>query len=132
MFPAISLLCENQQITTIPIDQIKKRTPEIKNLIKEYQQQQNNVEGRELKQAKNDLLKQNEEMMSDFFMQFEQQTNASDVVEVETKRENKKEKKVKQLATKKTKKETKPKTTKATKKKEEKKNNKENKTKAKK
>jgi hypothetical protein len=30
-------------LTTIPIDQIKTRTPEIENLIKEYQQQNNNT-----------------------------------------------------------------------------------------
>jgi hypothetical protein len=42
LFPAICLARKNQQITTIPIDQIKTRTPEIENLIKEYQQQQNN------------------------------------------------------------------------------------------
>ncbi len=41
LFPAISLCWIDQQITTIPIDQIKTRTPEIENLIKEYQEQQN-------------------------------------------------------------------------------------------
>jgi hypothetical protein len=41
LFPAISLYYPNQQITTIPIDQIKTRTPEIDELIKEYQEQQN-------------------------------------------------------------------------------------------
>jgi hypothetical protein len=112
-FPAICLSRIDQQITTIPIDEIKTRTPEID----EHQRQ------RAVKQARSDLLKQNEQMMYDFFKQFEQQTNASDVVEVETKKENTKEKKTKQIATKKTKKETKPKTTKATKKKEEKNNN---------
>jgi hypothetical protein len=135
LFPAIVLGDKDQQITTIPIDQIKTRTPEIEDLIKEYQQQQkNNHPIDEVKQARNDLLKQNEEMMYNFFNQLEQQTKASDVVEVEveTKKENAKEKKVKQVATKKTKKETKPKTTKATKKKEETKNNKEKKAKAKK
>ncbi len=128
LFPAICLYTVGQQITTIPIDQIKTRTPEIENLIKEYQQQQNRLLREiELNEERN---KQNEEMMSDFFKQFEQQVNVSNVVE--TKRENKKEKKVKQVATKKTKKETKPKTTKATKKKEETKNSKkEKKTKAK-
>jgi hypothetical protein len=40
-FPAISLYDKNQQVTTIPIEEIKTRTPEIENLIKEYQQQQN-------------------------------------------------------------------------------------------
>jgi hypothetical protein len=40
LFPAISLCWKNQQITAIPIDQIKTRTPEIENLIKEYQEQQ--------------------------------------------------------------------------------------------
>jgi hypothetical protein len=39
LFPAICLCNKNQQITTIPIDRIKTRTPEIENLIKEYQQQ---------------------------------------------------------------------------------------------
>jgi hypothetical protein len=132
LFPAICLCERNQQVTTIPIDQIKTRTPEIENLIKEYQQQRkNHISIEEVKQARHGLLKQNEQMMSDFFKQFEQQVNASDVVEVATKKENKKEKKVKQVATKKTKKEPKPKTTKATKKKEETKNNKkEQKTKA--
>jgi hypothetical protein len=42
LFPAICLSDKNQQITTIPIDQIKIRTPEIENLIKEYQQQSKN------------------------------------------------------------------------------------------
>jgi hypothetical protein len=41
LFPAICLSRCNQQITTIPIDEIKTRTPEIENLIKEYQQQNN-------------------------------------------------------------------------------------------
>ncbi len=41
LFSAIALSWKNQQVTTIPIDQIKTRTPEIENLIKEYQQQQN-------------------------------------------------------------------------------------------
>jgi hypothetical protein len=133
VFPAICFREKNQRIATIPIEQTKNRTPEIKNLIKEYQQQQhNNVEGGEVKQARNKLLKQNEEMMSDFFKQFEQQANVSDVVEVETKKENTKEKEVKQVVTKKAKKETKPKTTKATKKKEIPKNNEEKKTKVKK
>jgi hypothetical protein len=40
LFPAICLFHKDQQITTIPIDQIKTRTPEIENLIKEYQEQQ--------------------------------------------------------------------------------------------
>jgi hypothetical protein len=35
LFPAICLREKNQQITTIPIDQIKTRTPEIDNLIHE-------------------------------------------------------------------------------------------------
>ncbi len=39
LFPAICL-GEKNQVTTIPIDQIKTRTPEIENFIKEYQQQQ--------------------------------------------------------------------------------------------
>jgi hypothetical protein len=39
LFPAISLFWKNQQVTTIPIDQIKTRTPEIDELIKEYHQQ---------------------------------------------------------------------------------------------
>ena len=42
MFPAICFYEKNQQVTTIPIDEIKTRTPEIENLIKEYQQQRNN------------------------------------------------------------------------------------------
>jgi hypothetical protein len=122
LFPAICLSDKNQQVTTIPIDQIEIRTPEIENLIQEYQEQRKNKKIiEELKLARSKLLAQNEKMMSDFFNQFEQQANASDVIEVEieTKKENEKEKKVKQVATKKTKKETKPKTTKATKKKEE-------------
>jgi hypothetical protein len=134
LFPAIVLWEKNQQITTIPIDQMTKRTPEIENLTKEYQQHpKNHIYIDEVKHARNKLLKQNEEMMSDFFKQFEQQAEVSDVVEAETKKENAKEKKVKQVATKKTKKETKPNTTKVTKKKEETKNSKkEKKTKAKK
>jgi hypothetical protein len=42
LFPAIVLGSSAQQITTIPIDGIKIRTPEIENLIKEYQQQNSN------------------------------------------------------------------------------------------
>ncbi len=42
LFPAICLRDRNQQVTTIPIDEIKTRTPEIENLIKEYRKQQNN------------------------------------------------------------------------------------------
>jgi hypothetical protein len=38
LFPTIILGNPKQQLTTIPIDQIKTRTPEIENLIKEYQQ----------------------------------------------------------------------------------------------
>ncbi len=38
LFPAICLLYKTQQVTTVPIDQIEIRTPEIENLIKEYQQ----------------------------------------------------------------------------------------------
>jgi hypothetical protein len=41
LFPAISLYFRDQQITTITIDQLKIRTPEIENLINEYQEQQN-------------------------------------------------------------------------------------------
>jgi hypothetical protein len=150
VFPAICLYDRNQQVTTIPVEQTKARTPEIEKLIMECQGQQNDlpVEAqnilREIKlteernkqneQAKNDLLKQNEQMMYDFFKQFEQQQakENDDEVRVETKKENKKEKKTEQVATKKSKKETKPKTTKATKKKEETKNSKEKKTKARK
>ncbi len=43
MFPAICFYDKNQQITTIPIDQIKTRTPEIENLIKEHQQNKNQI-----------------------------------------------------------------------------------------
>jgi hypothetical protein len=149
LFPAICLYLVGQQVTTIPVEQTKARTPEIKKFIMECQGLQNDlpVEAqnilREIKlteernkqneQARKDLLKQNEETMMNFFKQFEQQQQAKeneDEVRVETKKENTKEKKVKQVATKKTKKETKPKTKKATKKKEEPK--KEKKTKAKK
>jgi hypothetical protein len=42
VFPAICLMDKNQQVTTIPIDQIKTRTPEIERLTKEDQHQQNN------------------------------------------------------------------------------------------
>ncbi len=42
LFPTIILGNPKQQVTTIPIDQIKTRTPEIENLIKEYQQKNNN------------------------------------------------------------------------------------------
>ena len=42
LFPAICLNYPSQQVTTIPIDQIKTRTPEIENFIKEYQQQNQN------------------------------------------------------------------------------------------
>jgi hypothetical protein len=40
LFPAICLNRQNQKVTTIPIDEITKRTPEIEELIKEYQEQQ--------------------------------------------------------------------------------------------
>ncbi len=40
LYPAICLGSENQQITTIPIDQLKIRTPKTDELIKEYHQQQ--------------------------------------------------------------------------------------------
>jgi hypothetical protein len=40
LFPSICLYDRNLQVETIPIDQIKTRTPEIENLIKEYQEQQ--------------------------------------------------------------------------------------------
>ncbi len=40
LFPAIVLGSRGQQVTTIPLDQLKTRTPEIEELIKEYQQQQ--------------------------------------------------------------------------------------------
>jgi hypothetical protein len=40
LFPAICLYDINPEVTTIPIDQIKKRTPEIENLTKQYQEQQ--------------------------------------------------------------------------------------------
>ena len=60
LFPAVVLSERNQQITTIPIDQIKKRTLDINQFIKEYQQQ------RKINNDRNDLLNQNEKMMSDF------------------------------------------------------------------
>ncbi len=53
LFPAICLFYKNQQVTTLPIDQIKIRTPETKNLIKEYQQQN---------QTSNSFLQQHEEL----------------------------------------------------------------------
>jgi hypothetical protein len=39
LFPAICLKYKDQRITTIPIDQLKTRTPDIENLIKEYEEQ---------------------------------------------------------------------------------------------
>jgi hypothetical protein len=42
--PAISQYWKNQRITTIPIDEIKTRTPEIDELIEEYQEQQNPIQ----------------------------------------------------------------------------------------
>jgi hypothetical protein len=42
VYPAICMYSKDQQVTTIPIDEIKERTLEIENLIKEYQQQQKN------------------------------------------------------------------------------------------
>ena len=39
LFAAISLVGKDQRIVTIPIDQLKTRTPEINDLVKEYQQQ---------------------------------------------------------------------------------------------
>ncbi len=45
MFPAICLWDKNQQqVTTIPIHEIKTRTPEIENLIKEYREEQKEAE----------------------------------------------------------------------------------------
>jgi hypothetical protein len=44
LFPAFCLAYDNQQITAIPIEQIKIRTPEIEELIKEHQQQQNPIQ----------------------------------------------------------------------------------------
>ncbi len=139
MFPVIIIGNPNQQITTIPIDQIETRTAEIENLIKEYQQQQNRVLREiELTEERNDFFNQLEQQQVNASDEVEVETKKenkkqkkmkqvlcggnSSLVEVETKKENKKEKNVKQVATKKTKKETKPKTTKATKKKEETKN----------
>ena len=43
LFPAICLYWKDQQVTTITIDQIKIRTPEIEELIKESQEQNNNI-----------------------------------------------------------------------------------------
>jgi hypothetical protein len=114
LFPAICPYDANQQVTTIPIDQIKKRTPEIENLIKEYQEQQKETEAltsvrpvavvpsiasepnnadqiisqlrqrideerqkqignleEQLKQTRNDFLKQHEEMRKDFLKQLD-------------------------------------------------------------
>jgi hypothetical protein len=74
LFPAISSFWKNQPVTTIPIDQIETRTPEIENFIKEYLQQPKNfISIEEVKQARKDLLKQNEEMMMNFFNQLDQQ-----------------------------------------------------------
>ncbi len=42
LFPAICFSTFGQKTTTIPIDEIKIRTPAVENLIKEYQAQQNN------------------------------------------------------------------------------------------
>ncbi len=39
-FAAVCMIEKSQKVTTIPIDQIKTRTPEIENLINEYQLQQ--------------------------------------------------------------------------------------------
>jgi hypothetical protein len=109
LFPAIVLTENNQEVTTIPIDEIKKRTPEIDELITEYQEQQKESEAlspvrpisvvpsiasepnnadqiisqlrqrideerqkqignleEQLKQTRNDFLKQNEDMRKDF------------------------------------------------------------------
>ena len=43
LFPAICLYSVGQQVTTIPIDQTKARTPEIKKFIMECQGQQNDL-----------------------------------------------------------------------------------------
>jgi hypothetical protein len=58
LFPATCLREKNQQITTIPIDQIKTRTPEIENLIKEYQRQQNENQIPLLPSVSNEINKQ--------------------------------------------------------------------------
>jgi hypothetical protein len=44
-FPVIVFSEKNQQVTTIPIDEIKTRTPEIESMIKEHQQQNNQSGG---------------------------------------------------------------------------------------
>jgi hypothetical protein len=101
LFPTIIFLHKGQKVATIPIDEIKIRNPEIDELIKEnkeyqdsqeqqqqqQQQQENKRNMEQVKQARKDLLKQNEEMMYNFFSQLEQQANASDGVEVETKKD---------------------------------------------
>ncbi len=62
LFPALCLGIKDQQITTIPIDQIKTRNPEIENLIKEYQEQ---------KQTSNSFLQQHEHLGKKFLQQRE-------------------------------------------------------------
>jgi hypothetical protein len=90
---------KNQQVTTIPIDEITIRTPEIKNLINECQGQQNGLpveaqnilteiklteeRNKQNEQARKDLLKQNEETMMNFFNQLEQQQSKENEDETE-------------------------------------------------
>jgi hypothetical protein len=72
LFPAICLADVNQQVTTIPIDQIKKRTPEIENLINNQVisqlRQQINDDQRILIQEKD---KQIQEMRKSYEVQLE-------------------------------------------------------------
>jgi hypothetical protein len=75
LFPAIGLASENQQITTIPIDQITKRTPEIENLMKEYQQQQQQQQQRQQQNQIPLLPSVSNEINNQVISQFRQQIN---------------------------------------------------------
>jgi hypothetical protein len=77
LFPAFILGNITQQVTTIPIDQIKTRTPEIENLIKEYRQQQKEREAKaERERYTLNVLRQVLELRRVFLQQVEIQRRA--------------------------------------------------------
>jgi hypothetical protein len=77
LFPALCMMEPNQRVTTFPIDQIKTRTPEIENLIKEYRQQQKEREAKaERERYTLNVLRQVLELRRVFLQQAEIQRRA--------------------------------------------------------
>ncbi len=77
LFPAICLGDKTQQVTTIPIDEIEIRTPEIEELIKEYQQEQKERQDEtERGQFTSNALRQLLELQHIFLQQAEIQIRA--------------------------------------------------------